>query len=213
MTRSRSFLTIAAVLGIAVCVVTYRSVRISASGPAAADRAGPAQSKADGAPDSAALAELRREIFQLRHQLWAQGQRSADPANLPQPASVKAPDPETRAEQERRRQDYVAGVEAAFRVETRDPQWSAATSAAVQTALAADDELRLLARSVDCRSQTCRVEIADDGAGKLGKLIPMLAQRVGQSLPSITVNHVEDASGTAIMILYMARALETASTP
>ena len=123
-------------------------------------------------------------------------------------------DPEARAEVERKYQAYIAGVDAAFRQEATEPRWSSAASAAVHKVIAGDDDLRPLARGVECRSHTCRVEIADDGSGKLGKLLPMFAQQVGQELPSVLANRVENAGDTATVVLYMSRRNATqAMTP
>jgi len=216
MKRSHGFLTITVLLGVGLCGVVYRAVRTSAETP---DENGLAATKqpVGGAAtqESAELAELRREMAQLRRQVLTQGQRLAagDPAKAEaqDPAAAKDPrtDPQARAEQERKYRDYMAGVDAAFRKETTDPRWSSATSSVVQTALIADNDLRPLARGVECRSHTCRVEIADDGSGKLGKIIPIFAQQVGQELPSLVANRVEDAGGAATMILYLSRRDET----
>ena len=216
MKRSRSFLAIAGVIGIGLCALVYRSVRISVETPAETGTTGTRQ-LADNAmvPEPSTLAEMRQEIAQLKHQVWAQGQwlSPADSAKAQPPPAAQPPASEARAEQERKRRDYMAGVEDTFRKETRDPQWSSATSATVRTALASDDDLRPLARGVECRSQTCRVEIADDGSGKLGKILPMFAQRIGQDLPSITADRVEGASGAGTVVLYMSRHIETAVAP
>lgn len=212
MKRSHGLLTITALLGVGLCGVVYRSVRTGAEAPAGSSLA-PAKQPVGGAttPESTELAEMRREMAQLRRQVWAQEQRlaAADPAmaNAQDSAAAKDPrtDPEARAEQERRYREFMASVDAAFRKETTDPRWSSATSSVVQTALIADNDLRPLARGVECRSHTCRVEIADDGSGKLGKILPVFAQQVGQDLPSVITHRVEDAGGVATMVLYMSR--------
>src|SRR5262249_43632991 len=162
---SRQFLVVAVLFGIGLCCVVYRSMRTTPEALTDPAASGARQLASDAAAaGTAEIAELRQQLSQLRDQVLSHEQklRVADPAA-----------PEVRAEQERRRRDFVAGLEAKFRDELRDPQWSAATAAAVRTALASDDDLRPLARGVECRSQTCRVEIAEDGSGKLGKLIPM----------------------------------------
>jgi len=214
MKRSHGLLTITALLGVGLCGVVYRSVATGAGAPAESGL-GSAKQPVGGAttPESAELAGLRREMAQLKRQVWAQGQMlaAADPARAKpeaqDSAAAKDPriDPEARAEQERKYREYMAGVDAAFRKETTDPRWSSATSSAVQTALIADNDLHPLARGVECRSHTCRVEIADDGSGKLGKLLPVFAQQVGQELPSVVTSRVEDAGGAATMVLYMSR--------
>lgn len=211
MKRSHGLLAIAALLIVGLCGIVYRSVY--RGGEAPAEKTSSSKQSAGGAATagSVELAELRQELAQLRRQVWTQGQRlaPADPAQATSqgPTAAKDPstDPEVRAEQERKYKEYMAGVDAAFRKEVTDPAWSSTTSSVVQTALVADNDLRPLARSVECRARTCRVEIADDGSGKLGKIIPMFAQEVGPRLPSVTADRVEDASGAATMVLYMTR--------
>jgi len=214
MKRSRRFLAVAVLLGIGLCGVVYRSMRTSTEAPADPAAAGARRSASEAAvAGSAELAELRQELSQLRHQVLSHEQKlRADPA-APAPAQADPRSPEARAEQERRRRDFVAGVEAKFRDEPRDPQWSTATAAAVRASLASDSDLRPLARGVDCRSQTCRVELADDGSGKLNKLLPVFVMQVGQSLPSMTADRGVDESGAATMVLYLSRQIETASAP
>jgi hypothetical protein len=109
--------------------------------------------------------------------------------------------------------EYIAGIDAAFRHETADPRWSSVTSALIHAAISSDDNLKSVARAVDCRSRTCRVELADDGTGNLGNLIPMFMQRVGRELPSAAAGRVEDGSGAATMVLYLVRPSDTAMAP
>lgn len=210
MTPSRGPLTIAAVLGITLCFVVHRTLHTDSGDIAEGGSAGAEQPRGGGAAsESAQLAALRREIAELERRVWAQEQRSAagDPATH-DPPSVGPRDPqielETHAEQERRHRDYLAGLETAFHDEATDPGWSAATSAVVQTALASSREIRALGRGVECRSHTCRVEIADDGRGSLGKILPMFAQQISQELPNLAANRVQNADGTT-MVLYLSR--------
>ena len=209
MKRLLAFLTVTVLLGIGLYSTVYRSVHTGTEAPT--DRDGASAKRSPATPESAELAELRQELTQLKRQMWTQGQgvSATDPAKADahDPAGAKDPrtDPEARAEQERKYREYMASVDAAFRNEATDPRWSSATSSVVQTALTADSDLRPLARGVECRSRTCRVEIADDGSGKLGKLLPMLAQKVGRELPSVTADRVQEAGGAVTMVLYMSR--------
>lgn len=82
-------------------------------------------------------------------------------------------------------------------------QWSSATSSLIQAVIDGDNDLRPLARGMECRSQTCRVEIADDGSGKLSKLLPMLVHQVGRDLPNVVFDRIQEAGGSATMVLYM----------
>jgi len=167
MTRSRPLLLIAVVLSIGLGGALYRAVRSSSESAAVPEPIG-ALRPAIGA-ESAELAELRQEVFELHHRVRAQEQRPARSDATAAPSQAEPPDPEDRAEQVRRYHAYIAGVEAAFRQEARDPRWSADTSTVIQTALATNQELRPLAGSVECRSRTCRVEVTDDGSGALSK--------------------------------------------
>lgn len=150
--------------------------------------------------------EIRPEIVLLGHRSNdRQGSEFArtdaqDPAGKDPRA-----DPEARAEQQRKWREYMAGIDAGFRKEVTDPGWSSTTSTMVRSVLAASNELGPLARDLECRSRTCRVEIADDGSGASGKLIPKFAQQVGRELPHMVAERVEDPRGGTMMVLYMSR--------
>src|SRR5262245_37969266 len=101
MKRCRRFLAVVAVLVVGLCIAGYRAVQVSA-GPVGgtAAVAGPAIGSG-----SAELGELRQELFRLRRQVYAQGQRlAADPARA-QPEPAEPPGPEARAEAERKHKD------------------------------------------------------------------------------------------------------------
>jgi hypothetical protein len=114
--------------------------------------------------------------------------------------------PQLQADEERRHAEYMAGIAAAFRSEPISPSWSSGTAAMVRSAIAQDEALRRLAGDAECRARTCRVEIADDGSGTLGKVVPLFALHVGPELPSVAAERVvADAGGAARMVLYMSR--------
>jgi hypothetical protein len=75
----------------------------------------------------------------------------------------------------------------------------------VQAALASDETVQNTLLGLECRSQTCRVELADDDTGELTKVMPLFLEQLGQTLPSATANYVDDGHGGKIMILYMSR--------
>lgn len=211
MTRSRNLIAIAVLLGLGLYGLFARSARDDtiASGGSDAGRARQSSPGPERA-ELATIAEMRRELTQIRGQLWEQEQRLMvmDHTNPPVPPR---PDAASQAEQEHRRRDYIVGVDAAFQNEARDPQWSAAMTSMVRATLAADNDLRV--GDVECRSKTCRVEIADDRSGRLGKILPAFALRLGESLPRVTADEVEDATGGTRLVLYMSRHIEVASEP
>lgn len=213
MKRSLGSFMITTLLGIGSCAVAYRIARTADESPDGEGRTSSTRHPLGGtaSPALAELAELRRELAQLRLQVRGQGltPAAADAARAAEdhPGATRDPrtDPEARAELERERREYMAGVDAAFRSEATSPGWSSAISAVIQTAMADNSGLRPIGRGVECRSTTCRVEIADDGSVKLGKALPLLIHQVGQELPSVVANRVEDGRGGATMVLYMSR--------
>jgi len=210
MKRSHGLFLIVALLGIGVVL---SSTHINAEPPEGANSA-PSVAGVAAGREADQLASLQREIVQLRGQVRAQGERLASAATAPviqgnSQATADRGDPRTEAErrqeEERSHREYIAGIDAAFRKEAAEPGWAAATSAAVQAAITETGELPQLAQSVECRSNMCRVEFTDDGSGKLASILPMFTMRVVQQLPSIDARRIEDASGTATMVLYMSR--------
>jgi len=146
---------------------------------------------------------LRREVASLRAQV----------ARLPGAARVVEPeaghpqaDPQSRAEAEREDRLRLAAAEQAFRSEQRDPRWSQGATAAVRAALAElDDSLRGQVRSVECRAQSCRVEIGADSSGLLMRDLPLMLSRLGATLPSATAAQVDQGDGRQATVLFLSR--------
>jgi hypothetical protein len=210
MKHSPNLFVLAVVAVVVLCAVVYRSVRAAASARDSAEAVSAAGLAAHPEP---ALAASKRDHPRPG---------ASRPPQAIEPVRPEAQDPvvkdprtdlEVRAEDERQWRDYMAGVTAAFRQQSVDAAWSSATASAVQSALATDSDLRPLARGVECRSRTCRVAITDDGSGKLGKALPLFAQQVGQALPSIVAERIEEPGGGATMILYLSRPDSTRALP
>jgi hypothetical protein len=213
MKRSSGFLGVAALLGIGLCGIVYRSAHTAAEPHPTSDLS--VAKRSTDAAVAVQLAEMRRKLAELEHQVLVQGQRPTPAGSTkaeeldPSTAADVRTDAEARVEHDRKRKEYMAGVAAAFRTEPMDPRWSSVTSFAIQTALAVTDhDLQTLARAVECRSRTCRVEMADDPSGKLAKLLPVFVQHVGQELLSSVVERIEDARG-ATMVIYLSRRDDT----
>jgi hypothetical protein len=108
-------------------------------------------------------------------------------------------------EQNRDWHERMAGVEKAFRSEVRDARWSSNIESVLRSAAADDENMRGTLNSVDCRSQTCRVEIIDDGSGKVGKALPSFIIKIAQALPQARTDTVDDGNGHRTMVMYMTR--------
>jgi hypothetical protein len=68
-----------------------------------------------------------------------------------------------------------------------------------------DPALRSGAGGIDCRSQSCRVEIDNDGSGALQKALLTFLQQAADILPSMQAGRGTDGAGRATMILYLTR--------
>jgi hypothetical protein len=160
------------------------------------------------------IAALREEMALLRAEVsalqrWRRVQQRAAtvvaPGKADDPAKDPRTDPAAHAAAERERQKQMEVVETNFRQEAADPRWSFEAEGAVQAALASDEVVQNTLLGLECRSQTCRLELADDDMGELAKVMPLFLHQLGQTLPSATANYVDDGHGGKIMILYMSR--------
>lgn len=159
----------------------------------------------------AALSEqvvfLRREVAALQRQFQEQRQEIMGVAveGETPPLEVPRPDPTILTAMERERQEQMAAIEASFRQEPSDPQWSFAMTGVVQEALAGEETLQTALQNLECRSSTCRVEIADDDAGELAKSMPVVLQQLASTLPNVIADQVEDGGGNRSLLLYLSR--------
>ena len=140
--------------------------------------------------------DLRQQIEELRLQVagingrLAQNVQSQGTASMQSPAApnpgMDTPDgQQARLQQERSHLEYMEQVDASFQRETIDRNWSDRTTAAVRAAF--DAGIRGGAvRSIDCRSATCRVEIAGENTGDLDQSLPPLALQLGELLPKMS---------------------------
>lgn len=121
---------------------------------------------------------------------------SKSPSEVDDVQAVRAADAE-------RRRAYMAGVAESFAGERVDGAWAGRASVRVNAALNGDEVLKGSAHSVECRSQTCRVEISDDGTASLSRRLPFVALRLADVLPSVATEPADPASGRGGMVLYM----------
>jgi hypothetical protein len=87
-----------------------------------------------------------------------------------------------------------------------DARWSQSTVAAVRAAFAASDQtVRDQVRSVECRSQTCRVEINADAGPTLERDLPVLIGQLGNALSNVTAGRIDQGDGRQATVLYFSR--------
>ena len=220
MTYSRGLLAIIALLGLGLGMMVYRSGRATEAPPTHGDRAGGGGPQAEGAAASGAteLVALRQEVAQLRQLVKRDHARedtqrqtpaapevteARDQARQPVDPEIKALD--AQAEQERRHREYVQGVAGAYRREPVDPAWSSSKMSVIQTALASKPELRQLVRGVECRSQSCRVEFADEASGRPSPAVQSFLADLGAELPTAIAERMEQAGRPASTVFYIGR--------
>ena len=153
------------------------------------------------------VASLRAEVSLLRRQMPRQAESVSAKADSQAGADVRS-DALARAEAARERQAEMEAVDATFRKEAIDPTWSANTSSAIRDVLNSEEVGGIQADNIDCRSDNCRVELRDDGSGRVSKSMPMLAQRLAGTMPTITANNIVQADGSSTMVLYLSRQVQ-----
>jgi hypothetical protein len=168
----------------------------------------PSAVRATPANSADAIVVLRQEVELLRgevRELRAQVSRMPGAAQ----AAAAPPDPRTdpaaRQEAQQAERQRIASAESTFQAERRDARWSQEQTAAIRSSLAqAGDGLGAQVRSIDCRSQSCRVEISAAGPA-LGQDLPLLLSPLGASLPHMTAGQVDQGDGTQATVLYLSR--------
>jgi hypothetical protein len=158
----------------------------------------------------AEVALLRGEVSAANRQLHKLGRLAWDmpPRREEDPAQDTRPDPATRADAELEGQSRMEKLEVTFRHEPADFGWSFEAEEAVQEALARDDTVQHRLLGLECRSYTCRMELADDDTGALAHFLPEFLLQLAQTLPSGTAHHVDDGNGGKVMILYLSREVD-----
>ncbi|MEI2741138.1 MAG: hypothetical protein V9G63_01680 [Candidatus Competibacter sp.] len=147
------------------------------------------------------LVRLRADISHLQRQVQDYGRLAAAQAGDAAVTDQRLDDPETREEAERQRQETLRVMETDFRQEPTDSRWVSTTTTAIQDALAGIDGLQGSARNIECRSQTCRVELAGDRE-TLARFVSDFVLQIGSLLPSITANQIDNGDDTTL-ILYL----------
>ena len=109
----------------------------------------------------------------------------------------------TRAADAERHRIYMTEVAQAFSNEKIDSSWAAHATSRIDTALYNDAALRGITHNVECRAQTCRVSIEDDGSGELSSRLPMLLVGLTDVVPIVSAERVDQGNGSSAMILYM----------
>jgi hypothetical protein len=148
---------------------------------------------------------LKAEVLALRHQLPAKPSPVPSRADGPPAPDARSDSSAREEEAAEMRQAQIERIDAGFRGQTVDQSWSANTASAVREALNSAEVGGLQAENIDCRSSSCRVELHDDGTGRLSKSLPIVALQLAGSMPTVTAETIPQADGTSNVVLYMSR--------
>jgi len=148
--------------------------------------------------EASELANLRRELAQLKAEMKVlRGQSlEPDPGDQPDPAEEEA-----RLRKERR--EYLQDLAENFPNELVDRGWASETQDVIADALESNG-LGASALGVECRSETCRVEVAI-GSPQDVHAMSMFVLGVGQALPKVDYDQTDDGEGNRRTVMYMSR--------
>jgi len=155
---------------------------------------------------AAQLVRMQQKIALLEARLQALESRSVAPGavhvdqNRPVAPLTQSDTEPSRAEDTEQRHAFMADLAQLFHDERLDPTWSAATESRILATFDADPALRDLAHSVDCRAQTCRVDIHEGDREGLADRLPLLALGLGDILPRIATERVSLGAGNSLVV-------------
>jgi len=153
----------------------------------------PLENKVNIAALQADVAALHAELNQRKNEAVAAAEPEAPP------------DEATAQENEARWREHMLEVEAKYQREARDPAWVRTATAQIEKGLTENEGLKSLVRRIDCRSETCRLEVLNDGKGVFDKQLQPFLNGVSETLPSMQADPVRNADGTTTMILYLSK--------
>jgi hypothetical protein len=223
MSGKALFVVGAVVVSLAGSVVVYRGLRAPEPVRSPSARAVAESRQAESSPNSNSNADverLRAELGLLQGQLSSLRERVAEQKAPVAPVETEAPeelDPATlqqrREEDAARWKDHMSEVAAAFEQETVDRGFATQAMDALDKAIQSDPVIQAAAGNIDCRSRTCRVEIHDDGGGKIGKQLPLFLHSVGGALPNMQADKVAGENGQSTLVLFMTNEQPVAQVP
>ena len=169
--------------------------------PEPAGREAPSAASTD-APEAVGrrLEQLTAEVAELREEVARLRSGAKDDDKAPMPEAELSPE-EAKALWD----DRMSLVEAGFNDEPTDSRWAGEVRTKIEAALAAYPPLRAAARSTECRSRTCRVELSTDAQGSLSDDISALTSALGEQLPTVMYDSIDEPGGRQTQVLYFTR--------
>jgi len=203
------------VVAAGVCIYMFRPQRMPSASSEDATRRGTHEGSIHGDnvdPSTSALDAmnsrldaLAAEVALLRQQVAAREPTAPSVGAIPSAAAVPVRDPEALARWEEERHGEMADVEAKFRAERRDLNWSTVAESTIRDVINSDTVTQGTGKSVECHAQTCRVEMTTKSSGVLSQQMPTLIASFGDRFGSSTMDFIDNQEGGKTAILYLSR--------
>jgi hypothetical protein len=162
----------------------------------------PAQATTDAIPLKDEVAQLRRELADLRRIVA----RSPSATSVAAESTDPRTDPNARVEAERAAQQRLASAEAAFRRQTTDYRADQGRADNLRASLLeASEAIGKHLGSVDCRGQSCRVELNAAPHSRAMQELPMALLRLGAGFPHMTAGQIDHGDGRKSMVMFLTR--------
>jgi hypothetical protein len=152
------------------------------------------------------VSQLRADLTALRAELQTKHLAQVSSAKVSEQDAAKDAQASTeiRVKEEERLQKQGEALEAGFRQQTTDPDWSTKAKGLIQEALASDkvDSKNII--DVECRTSMCRVELANDTNSNAPR-IAEFPMKISEELPNILVNQTNESDGSTTTVLYLSK--------
>lgn len=147
---------------------------------------------------AAAVNALRTDVARLEAEV-ARVSASQTPTAAQRRSADRSPGPAPD------RHERLARLERGFTDEPRNATWAAQAVDTLTAALDFHETVRTQVRSVACRSQTCRVELAADTDGATAKLLPELLLELGTTFPLVNAGAADGPDGPSTVLFLSTR--------
>jgi hypothetical protein len=145
---------------------------------------------------------LKAELAALREEMHTMAKTKAATAILGRDTNKDVPrsDEELHAEETKHFAAQSEALESDFRQQTLAPTWATDTMALIRTALASDKSSDSAIIDLQCRSRTCRLELANNGKNQALELVEF-TQTIAEELSNVIVSQAESSDSTTVFYL------------
>jgi len=214
--KLRSFIS-AASITVALGSAAALLLRLPSSAPGSAlqarsvERPSPSSDSSEGTRREQELEGLRQQVSRLAVDLQRVRTTVSNTSGLPVNADSVAP--LSNEEQEQNWLAHVQTLDRAFRDEPIDGDWSQPMLQKIQREVASNGLTAGLVVDVQCRSRTCKLELAPAEPRRLEQAVNRMIQTLSADLQNAAIGHDGDLASPKPTALYLSRALPEDSVP